>query len=329
MRILVLSDGGLGRGFAQRLERDGHDIKWGRPELGTWRPDIVLYDAGREHVKEAESLRSSGFKVIGPSAWSSALESDPNYFAQIVASLGWSLNGIPNGTNFYISGWFNGASFVSTYTSIVYRRFMAGGAGPDLDCTGMLSCFEPITNQTYYTILQPLEAVLKKVNHRGPIHIHAFVYGSKWAIREVYTSLTHPLSLTFFENAANTPSEIVLSLFDETSKRTRTLSRWASGVQLSIPPYPHNYSNEYRVVEGIVPANLKHLWMADMEEDKGKFASAGLIGYVTARGQDESECVRRMYRTVNNIKAPDLQWRNDVGRNIQPLLASLKQGGWI
>lgn len=329
MRILVVCDGGLGKGFAQRCERDGHDVKVSRPDMAQWRPDLVIYDNWRNYAKEADSLRTHGIKVLGPSRWSQTLEEDKEYLSQIIAAIGWPSNGVPQGTHLYLSGWFNGASFISTYTSVVYRRFMAGGAGPDLTCTGMLSCFEPLTNQTYRTLLAPIEKTLKKVNHRGVVHIHALVNGPVYCVKEIITSFAHPLSLTLFENTFQSTSEIILSLFDENSKKVKTLSAWAAGLQLSVPPYPYNYGNEYHSVEGIVPGNIKHLWAADLEQEGDKYASGGLIGYVTARGHDENESVRRMYRTVGNLRSADMQYRNDVGRNIQPLLMSLKQGGWI
>ncbi len=329
MRILVVSEGGLGVGFAQRLEKDGHDVKMGNPDLGTWRPDIVLYDNGNAYAKEADSLRASGFKVIGPSLWSATIEDDKDYREQIITSLGWSLNGVAQGTNFYVSGWFNGASFISAYTSVIYRRFMPGGAGPDLMCTGMISCFNQLTTQTYQSFLKPLESVLKKVNHRGPVHIHAFVNGPIACVKEILTSFAHPLSLTLFENAQITASEIILALLDESSKRIGTILPFASGIQLSLPPFPSGYSNEYKAIDGIVPGNLKHIWLADIDIEDGIYASSGLIGYVTARGADASEAIRRMYRTVGNLRAQDLQYRNDIGRDIQPLLTSLRRGGWL
>lgn len=330
MKILVVSDNGVGRGLSKRLDREGHDVKYGRPDLSDWRPDIVIYDTGAGDAKEADGLRNAGFKVIGPSKWSAAIQEDKTYLSQIIASLGWNANGLHQGTNVYISGWFNGSIFINTYVSIVYRRFMAGGAGPDLSCTGVLSNFAPTTPKTYYSILAPLENnILKKVNHRGPLHIHLLVNKDRWCVKEIITDFLNPISLPLFENVNNLSKDLILGVLEETSKPIRTLNPWASAVQMSVPPFPYNYSNEYREIRGLSNENLKHLWLADVEESEGKHASAGLIGYVTARGFTHSETVRRMYRTLSNISAKDMQFRNDVGRDVQPLLVSLKQGGWI
>ncbi len=325
MRVLVISETGLGKGYAQRCERDGHDVKQSKKISQDWIPDFVIYD---QDYKEADEARRAGFKVLGPSRWTQAL-GDKEYSNQLLAALEWPTNGFNQGTNFYLTGWFNGASFISTYTSIVYRRFMSGGAGPDLNCTGVLTCLKNPSAQAKHLLLDPLERILKKVNYRGPIHIHAFVNGSQWCVKELSASLMHPLSFVLFEGAQLRASDILLDLFDETSKRIKTSCPWTAALQLSIPPYPHTYSNEYHTVDGVVQGNLKHLWLADVVEDNSVFASSGLIGYVTARGIDENECVRRMYRTVGNIHAKDMQYRNDVGRNVQSLLTSLKQGGWI
>lgn len=327
MRILVVCDAGLGRGFAQRCEKDGHDVKIGTLSQ-EWLPDLIIYD---DKNKEADLARQAGYKVLGPSRWSTTVEEDTNYLNQLATSIGWNTNGVKQGTHLYISAWFNGASFISTYVSIVYRRFMSGGAGPDLTCTGVLSCFEPVTPQVRHYILDPLEMVLKKVNHRGVVHIHTFVNGAQWCVKELMTSCTNPISIPLFVNAQNSTSEILLKLFDETSHPLSTMFKWASAVQLSVPPYPYQQgAQEPTRLEGTHPGNLKHLWFADVEQtERDVYYSNGLIGYVTSYGISPFECTRRMYRTLGNIKARDLQYRNDVGRDIQPLLTSLTRGGWL
>lgn len=142
----------------------------------------------------------------------------------------------------------------------------------------------------------------------------------------------HPLSLLLYENTNLNASDIMLRLLDETSKYIQPLDNWTAGIQLSIPPYPNGSIDGYNTpIEGIVSGNLKHLWFADVaKQDKDyKTGNYGLLGYCTARGVDESEAIRRMYRTVGNIKVNDLQYRNDIGRNIQPLFNKLRQHNWI
>lgn len=343
MNLLFISDSNLSLGLAMRCESEGHNVRFattassagqGIVKLASqdeeWSPDIAVYD-NNKFTQHADSARSNGLKTLGPSRWSSLLESDENYRNQIIASLGWPLAGAMQGTHLYISAWFNGASFVSTYTSISYRRFMPGGAGPDLTCTGMIGNFKGLTDKTFQTFVAPLEKMLKKVNHRGCVHIHAVVDGDKFAVKDICASFMHPLSLLLYENSNLTTSNILLHLLDETSKPIFTIAPWACGAQISLPPYPHGELTDRKQIKGIIPANLKHIWLADVSmEDNSYYATNnGLVGYVTARGADENECVRRMYRTIGNINTTDLQFRNDIGRHLQSLLTALRSPGWL
>lgn len=342
LNLLFVSETGLTLGLAMRCESEGHNVRYltqGTSGQGLvklfnneqWAPDLTIYDSN-DMAQEADSARANGYKALGPSRWSSMVELDDTYRNQIINAVGWPSNHVPTGTHFYISAWFNGNEFISTYTSILYRRFMPGGAGPDLSCTGMLGCFNGLTDKTFDTFVRPLDKVLKKVNHRGCVHIHALVDGDSFCVKEVFTSFAHPLSLLLYENTSLSSSEVILRLLDETSKPIRTNDPWACGLQVSLPPYPHQTSDNLSAeILGIMPANLKHLWLADISFTSNRYyvAGRGLVGYVTARGKDENECVRRMYRTVGNLKAPDLQYRNDVGRHTQSLLASLTKPGWI
>lgn len=342
MRVLFVSSTNLTLGLAMRVGDEGHDVRYltestsgaglvkpfSRDEK--WIPNIAVYDHNR-FGSEADSVRAEGFKVLGPSRWSSMLETDDNYKRQIITSLGWPTDPLASGTHFYISGWFNGACFISTYSSIVYRRFMPGGAGSDLYCTGIVSDFRGLTQKTHDTFITPLERMLKKVNHRGCVHIHACVNGDSYSVKEIYASFAHPHNFVLYENTNITVSDILLRLFDETSKSIPTIAPWAAGVQVSTPPYPHAAMESSVEIRGIVPQNLKHLWLADVSQQQAKYQThdRGLVGYVTARGNDENECIRRMYRTVGNLKIPDMQFRNDVGKSIQSLLQSLRQPGWL
>lgn len=343
MQILFVSDTGLPLGLAMRCSQDGHSVRYlsstscGQGLVEThdhkegWVPDMTVLDS-TERTSDAESIRSQGFKVLGPSRWSTLLETDPNYQKQIITSLGWSSAPL-YGTHFYISSWFNGASFIASYGSIVYRRFMSGGAGPDLTCTGMLGNFKDLPTRTYQTFLKPLERVLKKVNHRGCIHIHAVVNQDKFSVKDINASLIHPLALLLFENTNVTVSDILLRLVDEVSKPVYIIDPWACGMQLSVSPYPHGVLKEDHFIQmdGVVKDNLKHLWLANVSKKKEQYFAhdRGRIGFITARGCDPMECTKRMYRTLNNLKIPDVQFRNDIGKETETLIKSLRQPGWL
>lgn len=340
-KLLFISDTGLPLGLAIRCSQDGHDVRFlttmdaglGLVKLHSgeesWIPDLAVMDS-IDRTAEAEDVRSQGFRVLGPSRWSSMLESDANYHKQIITSLGWPTTPI-QGTHFHISAFFNGANFIASYGSIIYRRFMAGGAGPDLNCTGMVGNFKGLPPKSYKTFVEPLEKMLRKVGHHGCVHIAAVVHGEQFYVKELNASFANPLTLLLFENTNLSSSEVILRLFDETSKPIYITDKWAAGLKISVPPFPYEATGIPCELAGIVPAALKHIWLEDVSLIEGKYIASGRgsVGYITSRGSDENEAVRRMYRTVGNLKTPDLQYRVDVGRNAQSLLNALRQPGWL
>lgn len=342
MKVLFVSETGLNLGLAMRCDSDGHDVRYHCPTgcgtgiIKTYDEgdivDMVIFDSNT-YASRAERMRDEGTKILGTSRWASMLSHDGTYRSQLIQAMGFNLNGVSSGTNFYVTAWFNGERFIAHYLSLVYRRFMAGGAGPDLSCTGMVAAFKDVTPKTFDTFVAPLEKSLKRLNHRGPVHIHVLANREGWCVKDIDASFIHPLSLLLFENTNLAASAVMLSLFDETSKPLKPVDGWAAGLQLSVTPFPHGELKADRFIQtqGIIAANINHLWLANVSRrDNGYVAHAqGLLGYVTARGYDEHECVRRMYRTVGNLKVPDLQYRNDVGRNTQVLLTNLRQAGWL
>lgn len=341
MRILFVSHSGASLGIAQRCTAESHDVKYmstSKSGLGLvdffesdkhWLPDIVMYDNSR-FTAEADSVRAQGMRVLGPAQWSSMMLSNPSYQKQIINSLGWTTNSLGSGTHLYITGWINGSKYIASYISILYRRFMSGGAGPDLGCTGILAKFD-MPSKTFETFLSPLEKVLRKVNYRGAVHIHAVVNGDKFDVHEILPDHSHPLVYLLHENTNLSASDIILRLLDETSQPIKTIDNWASGIKISLPPYPYEAQCTPAELVGMVPAMGKHIWFSEVSRTDGKYIAEGngLAGWITARGKDEMESVRRMYRTVSNLKVPDLQWRNDIGKNSQTLISNLRQAGWL
>ncbi len=353
MRLSFISATGYGLGLATHAAAEGHGVNFlirqgcqaGQGiidvhpyiEEGLYdtlydlAPDVAIFDS-EDLASQADLLRKSGRRVIGPTSWSSLIDKDKEYARKLTTAMGWPVADSPNGINLYITVSFNGQTFTSYYTSLVYRRFMAGGHGADLGFMGVLANFAPATDKISQLILKPLEPILRQVNHRGFFHIHTVINGDTFGIRDISASITDPLSLLLFENSRITTTNILLSMLDEASKPIVPLEQWAVGALLSVPPYPYQKPAEPIHLRGIQPASLKHLWLIDARKNGNDWFTAsvaGNIGYVTARGSSLQEATRRVYRTINNLEVRDLQYRNDIGRDIQGLLKSLRDNGWV
>lgn len=335
MRVHVLSNHNTGLGFAIRFKQVGHDTRLigpveenGMVPIGPdgHAPDLVINLAAKRN-------QVAGAKYLGPTIWSEALEGDAEYASKIIGLIGWPQQPIHQGTNLYITAWFNGDTTLMSYATILYRRLMAGGCGPDIGRSGSVSLFESLTDKAHETFIKPLEKVLKRVSHQGVFHIHVVTNANSFYVRGVSTQLYSPLTLAALENTNLAVANVFLKTLDVTSRVLRPLDPVASSLLVTVPPYPYyigEISEERSVVGGINPGSLKHLWLEDISCDKNYTVGwSGCIGHVTARGASPQEACRRMYKTVSNMNAEDIQYRNDVGRNINTLLEALRSSGWI
>ena len=345
MRFTVVSNKGEGLGLASHLSSEGHAVSLIMEEPSVighgivqvtnpeeaQAPDVcIVADEGL--ADWADAKRNDGARVLGASRWSAALESDREYMQKVIALAGWDMTTVSNGVNLYVTTWFNGRTFICTYSSLVYRRFMSGGRGPDVRFTGVVSNFSLPSDLIYNTFLKPLERILRRANHRGCFTIHAVVTGDMYSVHEISASFASPLALLLFENSKLSTSEVLLKLLDETSKPVQTLEPWATGLLLTIPPYPYNMPSESTPIKGLELPALKHLWLVDARRESGEWFTGGVngkIGYVTARGSHLQEAVKRAYRTVKRLEIRDLQFRDDVGKDLNSLVANLKNYGWL
>lgn len=330
MRIKVLSDN-KGIGIALRLKQSGHDVVLDGQENGlvpittNGTSDLVL------NLTQQKYDVVPPIRYLGQSRWGNAIESDSQYAIKIIDLLGWpSKPTFSGGSNLYITMWSNGDSIILSYASILYRRLMSGGTGPDIGGAGCLSLFNNVTDKLKETIVKPLENVLKRVSHQGVIHVHIVVNASSFYVKGISTQFYHPLTLAALENTNLAVANMLLKLLDVTSHPIRPLDAASAVLLVSAPPFPYNLNWPSVEVKGINNQSLKHLWLEDVAFDKGyKLGATGSLGYVTARGTNPQEACRRIYKTVSNISVPDMQYRNDIGRNINTLLESIKASGWI
>lgn len=343
MKFNIISETGYGLGLATHLSSEGHSVAMclRQPsDLGsglvnitedTDHADITIFDSDA-HGRTADEARKEGKRVLGASHWAELLEKDSEYAHSVIEAVGWNTSAATKGVNFYVTTWFNGAHFLVTYCSLVYHRFMSSGRGPEVRTTGVVSNFYQPTERVYKDILRPLEAVLRRTNHRGCCHVHLLVDGDSYTAKGLSASFNTPLALLLFENSRAATSDVLLRLLNESSKPIQVLEQWAAALLITVPPYPYTIDAHSYELAGLQPPALKHLWLIDAKRDGSAFKTAkahGKIGYVTARGSYLQEAVKRAYRTVRNLEVRDLQYRDDVGRNLNSLISKLKEYQWM
>jgi len=346
MKFSIISDTGYGLGVATHLSAEGHNV-WlhlntpGTLGAGIVRTesanapdgsvDITIFDSD-SFGHWADEERKAGKRVIGASHWAEILEKDPEYAASVIKAIGWDTDSVKQGTSVCVTAWFNGAHYIATYTSLVYRRLMSNGCGPDVNISGTAGNFAPVTERIRNEILKPLEPILRHTNHRGCCHVQLLVEKDRYSVTGLTASFNTPLALLLLENSRASIADILLRLFDESSKPVQFLEAWAVAILVSVPPYPYGITAHEYALSGLEPQALKHVWLIDAKHTASGYATAGAhgkVGFVTARGGYLQEAVKRAYRTVGNLKVPDLQYRDDIGRALTTRIQELKENAWI
>lgn len=353
MRLLVISNGGHGLGLAHHISSEGHTVNLACSisGLGVGIVDVLPTGSAQtiseiissnlsdltividSHAGQGtDSARKLGYKVVGPTAWSTALDSDPDYMANVIKLIGWDMHKVTEGVNMHIICWYNGVRYLTIYAALKYNRLMSSAAGPDIQFAGMVGDFHQPVPRVITDILNPLEKVLRKVGHKGLFHVELMVKGEDFSVKRISASINDPMALMLYENTPKRISQIMLDVLDETSKPYHPIERWVAGALLSFPPFPYIDGGNDLILNNIQPINLKHIWLINAYRTNGSWhctPATGKIGHVVTRGITLKEAARRLYRTISNIKTPDMQYRDDIGRRVYTHLDSLYTAGWI
>lgn len=233
-------------------------------------------------------------------------------------------------------GWFNGKTWVKPFNhTIEQKRLMEGDKGCQTGCMGNV-VWPTSSNKLTKTVLEPLSELLIKVNYVGPIDVNCIVtedsaYFLEFSSRfgydaiQAWSELIKPNLFDYFYGIASQQKES-FTYHDER----------AMGVRISMHPYPaRDNVKSLKGLQVIDPPKeaLKHVWYTDVMEKDGVKCLAGVdgvVGVVTSRGIDVRECKRRVQRTIRNITLTDeLQYRNDIGDNVERDIQTLVEQGWL
>ena len=249
---------------------------------------------------------------------------------------------IVEGVEISTEGWFNGRDFVRPFNhTFEEKRLMEGNLGPNTGCMGNVVLARESNKLTKATV-ERLKPFLAKVGYRGPVDVNCIVNESGAfaleatarfgydAIEALVEGLREPFFDLLFETAMGTKKEM-----DVTSDSM-------IAVRLTVPPYPMEKAPEPEwgdPIGGITVDNINHLFLCSVYADQsdGKFKVAppdGIVLKATAHGgkvgSDYTKfCRDRVYRTLDNIKVSNKQYRLDIGKRVNGDMAKLIAWGWL
>ena len=347
MRFLVISKGGAGLGVAMHLSAEGHKVTLyvdshnltyvgeGIIEKRTMLNPLVHRGMVNDRALKAlvagtfdvvvivgvglgalgSRLAKEGYRVIGANQFSDNLHSNEGFRGAVLEHLGGTYMDTGIGYQTRFLEWFNGSELIPGWFIVrTYSSLMDGDLGPQVGCSGSVV---KMLDRVCHSFTRDFLEGLKISGYVGPVWITIHGDGNFTPV-DVGCHIHMGMMSAVFELMQEPLGEFLFRL--EGLKTIRKVDEVAISVLLSRPPFPFsNVSKEEWKVE-IEPGALKHLWlMAAVGEEDGIYmaGNATKLGYVTAFGNGLREARRRVYRTIQRMKNPGIQYRLDIGEGIE------------
>ena len=230
--------------------------------------------------------------------------------------------------------WWNGLHSSVHNITFEEKKFMNDNIGPAIGCAGNVVKMVSPKMRIVKEGIGKMERLLKKTTYRGPIDLNMIatptkLYGLEFTVRMGYDAIQ-----ALFELHKGSTTEFLYNIASGGRNGGEFTSDYSIAVRLSIPPYPYDdgEAEEGVPIIGVNNNNAKHVWWGDAMKDDRDYVSAGAYGSplsVTARGRDVQECRRRVYRTIDNLTIPQVQYRTDIGERVTKDEKTLKSWGYF
>lgn len=245
-----------------------------------------------------------------------------------------------------INGWFGPDGFLPEkyQISFEHKPLMPGDIGPN---TGeAVSVSKYVTNDKLVAdFLTPMVGTLKASGHRGDFCIGAMIdkAGKSWPL-EATARLGYPALFGQMASHKGDPAQWMRDLLD--GKDTLKVSQdVCMSVVVGQPRYPYNASPpelvEGNPINGITDDNIDDLHFCAVMRAKGVVEKDGKITeaaayqttgeYVlvaTSLGKTIKRAKDRVYSVIEQIRIPNMIYRNDGGDKVEKALPYLHKAGY-
>lgn len=345
--ILILSEEGKGIPIARKLAQEGHIV---RVYTQDERVKEVLKDSDNPSVlsillpgtaeqfdlaiSDNSNMSSTADKIsdkvpiLGGGTFSNNLSNRSEYSLKVVSKLldlnpNFNEEEVADHLTMTMHGWFSKGQFYDYFHhSINYLRFLDQGRGCITDGMGTVLWRANESDEITQSALLKLSPLLESANYNGPIAIELVASPDMLYFNRFITHLDCEVILPWCEL-------LKCSLFDflwriALGKDGGPLrDDYAVSVKLTVPPYPYN-DEDVPIINGVIqyekPAE-RHVFPSGVNS---------VVALITARGTEPREFRNRAYRTIHNIvQSRNVQYRRDIGIDIESRVEKLKMWGWM
>ena len=335
MKILFICECGEGLPLALRSQHKKCEVKlWNKKEtpIGEGLVEEVKGDAWMDAAKHSDivvitSPNLTGYKeltsrwtpTIGGNRLEYQLARDPELWKTFYKLGGGVLTTPPpDSEELIIGAWYGrGGWRLPAVYGHVDKGFLEGGKGLGVNGVGVCVTSD-VGRDLYAMLLKPLSQTLKREEYLGFVSMVAAFDGGNFYPIKIQAGVDSVLIPALVEITDTPLPTIFKSVIKDYSVFSYVKPIYGMAVMISIPPYPYVDVKVLRAeVDGVNEHNLKHLFLVDINKQNGKYRCAGVsgaLGYVTARGNHMMEARKRVYRTIDNLNVPHLQYRRDIGK---------------
>lgn len=245
-----------------------------------------------------------------------------------------------------INGWFGPNGFLPEkfQLSWEHKPLMPGDIGPNTGESVSVSKYvshDKLVND----FLLPLVGALKKAGHRGDFCVGAMIddNGKAWPL-EMTVRCGYPALFGQIASHKGDPAQWMRDLLDgeDTLKVSQDV---CIAVVIGQPKYPYEMSSpdivEGNPIGGVTPENIDDLHFCGVMKAKGPVMKDGkvvdadtyqttdeYVMVVTALGKTIEKACKKVYKTIKEIKIPNMIYRNDGGDKVKKNLLAMHFHGY-
>ncbi|MES3003868.1 MAG: phosphoribosylamine--glycine ligase [Pseudomonadota bacterium] len=239
-----------------------------------------------------------------------------------------------------VGAYFNGREFLdAACIDFEHKHFFPGELGELTGEMGTIVSYRG-SRPLFDKVLAPLAGMLREGGYCGYINVNLIANeDGLWPLE--FTSRFGYPGFAICEALHVEPWEAILSRMvraDSLSLPTR--AGFASGVVLTVPPFPYRHGYEQLskgvpicIREELAEADLAHLHFAEVARVQGQLITSGSCGYVgvaTGIGDSVRAANENALRIARGVVVPNLRYRTDIGERVASGgLELLRQWGWF
>ncbi|MDB5889206.1 MAG: phosphoribosylglycinamide synthetase [Polaromonas sp.] len=239
-----------------------------------------------------------------------------------------------------VGAYFNGRDFLTpACMDFEHKHFFPGELGELTGEMGTVVTYE-LSARLFNATLRPLASVLAGSGYCGYINLNLIVNAQGIWPLEFTSRFGYPgfviceaLQLACWE-------DIFRSMLDRSSLHLSVQSGFATGVVLTVPPFP--YREGYAELSkgepicfrpGTSDEDRRAIHFGEVAMAGDQLVTSGVNGYIavaTGVGSTVEEASQRACRIAGQLVVPNLRYRRDIGERVyRHDLAELRRLGWI